>query len=95
MKNLPTYIRCLTAGFLASAMLMACSDDWNDHYESEKTSSQSIWQTIEANHDLSNFARILKACGYDKNLNGNQSYSVFALDNNTLSDHETDSLIGE
>lgn len=61
----------------------------------ERAGSLSIWQTIEANHDLSNFARILKACGYDKNLNGNQSYTVFALDNNTLTDHETDSLIGE
>ncbi len=95
MKNLPTYLKLLAAGFLASAMLMACSDDWDDHYETGKGSSLSIWQTIEANHDLSNFARILKACGYDKNLNGNQSYTVFALDNNTLTDHETDSLIGE
>lgn len=97
MKTMVTKIKTLTARCLLccgiAAALVSCSNDWNDHYDVASINSGTLWQAIEADGNLSNFARVVKACGYDQILNGSQTFSVFAPTNAALSVAEADSLV--
>lgn len=77
---------------LASTMLAAsCSDydDWNTAYSSGSSeSTQSLWANISANENLSQFAELLKKAGYDKELQNNRFYTVWAPLNGTY-DYES------
>ena len=77
------------------AVFTACTDTWDDHYDGVATGVQegSLWQAIQQNDQLSNFARVLQACGYDKALGGSQVFTVFAPTNDQLSSAEADALI--
>lgn len=80
----------------ASLTFSACSDTWDEHYNPEaqnQISGQSLWATIESNSELSNFASVLKAVGYDKSLAGSQAFSVFAPVNSEFSAEEAQALI--
>lgn len=80
----------------AIAAMTACSDKWDDHYTDGGTiANGTVWEAIEAQSDLTNFARVAKACGYDKILGGSQNMSVFAPTNNALSQQEADDLISQ
>ena len=73
----------------------ACADTWNDHFENrgEGINEASLWQAISQNSNLSNFAKVVQACGYDKALNGSQVFTVFAPTNENFSAQEADELI--
>lgn len=73
----------------------ACTDSWNDHYENkgEGLSDASLWQAITQNGNLSNFAKVVEACGYDKALNSSQVFTVFAPTNEHFSAEEANELI--
>jgi uncharacterized surface protein with fasciclin (FAS1) repeats len=73
----------------------ACTDTWNDHYENkgEGLSDASLWQAITQNGNLSNFAKVVEACGYDKALNSSQVFTVFAPTNDQFSAQEAQELI--
>jgi len=91
-------INRLTVAMAVSAIaaLTACSDKWDDHYtDAGGTAEGTVWEAIEAQSDLSNFARVAKACGYDKILGGSQNMSVFAPTDNALSQQEADELISQ
>ncbi|MBR1485065.1 MAG: fasciclin domain-containing protein [Prevotella sp.] len=74
---------------------VACSDDWNDHYDASTQSNGTLWQAIASQSDLSNFARVAQAAGYDQLLSGSQTYTVFAPTDATLTTAVADSLIRE
>lgn len=81
---------------LAAALCCAsCSDTWDDHYSesSEGIVNETLWQAINGNPDLSNFAKVAKACGYDITLNGSQTFTVFAPSNSSLTAEQADSLV--
>lgn len=69
-----------------SAALVACSD-WDDHYDADASSGnvsgKTLWENISENSELSNFANILKAHGYDELLSGNETFTVWAPLNGT------------
>ena len=73
----------------------SCSDTWDDHYSeaSEGMINTTLWQAINSNSDLSNFAKVAKACGYDVALDGSQTFTVFAPTNASLTGEQADSLI--
>lgn len=75
--------------------LVSCSDEWDNHYIPSEANASSLWEGIIAESDLSNFAKVLKATGFDQKLSGSQTYSVFALTNDGLSDSQADSLVSE
>ena len=55
----------LCCGFAVA--LTACSDTWDDHYDSLSSGSVhegSLWQAIKSNPDLSNFASVIEACDF-------------------------------
>ena len=80
---------------LAALTFAACADKWDDHYESkgEGMNSASLWQAISENSDLSNFASVVKACGYDMALGSSQVFTVFAPTNEQFSAQEAQELI--
>lgn len=90
IRIIKTALCCLSA----AAMLVACSDTWNDHYDADSTAAEgTLWQAIEQNPDLSNFARVAKAAGFDVRLKSSQVFTVFAPVNANFSSEEADSLI--
>ena len=76
----------LSAAMLITGSVSSCSD-WNDHYDANTaetaTSTATIWENINSNTDLSEFADLLKRAGYDKVLNTTQVYTVWAPLNGT------------
>ena len=80
---------------LAVLAFTACSDTWNDHYDSksESVNDGSLWQAITQNGNLSNFAKVVQACGYDKALASSQVFTVFAPTNDHFTAQEADELI--
>ena len=81
--------------FTLLPLFMACSDTWNDHYDNkgEGMNDATLWQAITQNSSLSNFAKVVQACGYDKALNSSQVFTVFAPTNDNFSSEEADELI--
>ena len=80
---------------LVALTFMACSDTWDDHYDKkgEGTNDATLWQAITQNGNLSNFAKVVQACGYDKALNSSQVFTVFAPTNDNFSAQEAEELI--
>lgn len=85
-------ICCCLAAVLTVA---ACNDDWDSHYESATSAGGTLWHAISTNQDLSNFAHVAQACGYDRVLNGSQTFTVFAPSNAAFSVSEAEALISE
>ena len=82
MKRYKIYGKVLGLA-LAALTFVACADKWDDHYDSkgEGMNDASLWQAINENSNLSNFASVVKACGYDKALGSSQVFTVFAPTN--------------
>ena len=80
---------------IAALTLTACADTWDDHYTKtgEGANDASLWQAITQNSNLSNFAKVVQACGYDKALNSSQVFTVFAPVNDNFSAQEAEELI--
>ena len=80
---------------VAALALTACSDEWDDHYKGEAIGLQeaSLWEAIQRDANLSNFANVVKACGYDKALASSQVFTVFAPTNDCFSSTEAEALI--
>lgn len=88
MKNIKIYGKAAVAmAFLATgAMTTACSD-WDDHYNSNGISgspTQTIWENIKENANLSQFADLMHKAGYDEVINASQTYTVWAPVNGTF-----------
>lgn len=75
--------------------LTACTDTWDDHYDGVATGVQegTLWQAIKQNGQLTNFAKVIQACGYDRALDGSQVFTVFAPTNDQFTSAEAEALI--
>ena len=80
---------------MAALTLTSCSDEWDNHYNAtaQGTLNGTLWEAIQRDPNLSNFASVVSACGYDKSLGGNQVFTVFAPTNNNFSAEEAQRLI--
>lgn len=80
---------------LAALAFGACSEDtWDEHYNVQQVGTgESLWETISKEDNLSNFKRVVEACGYDAALASSQVFTVFAPTNDDLSAEEADALI--
>lgn len=60
--------------------LTACTDAWDEHYQTNPTLSgdENLWELISSNPELEQFAALLQATGYDSLLAMNRSYTVWA-----------------
>ena len=101
INNSRKKVVAMTKGLLSFCMLGAlpfvtgCSDTWDDHYDSQTNvgSGATIWETISGDEQLSNFTRVVKACGYDVPLNSSQVFTVFAPVNGDFTSEQADALI--
>lgn len=95
MKKNKFYRMQAAAVFMAGLCCASCSDTWDDHYNaaSEGVINTTLWQAINSNSELSNFAKVAKACGYDVTLDGSQTFTVFAPTNANLTSAQADSMI--
>jgi len=82
---------------LSCNMMLTSCTDWSDHYDeaSQAEANGSLWTVLSANGDLSNFARVIKACGYDRILASDQTYTVFAPTDAAFSAADADALIAD
>lgn len=94
--------KILSAGLVCcgiAAALTACTDKWDDHYNSLGDSSGmhegTLWKAIKSDPNLSNFAIVIEGCGFDLSLNGSQSFTVFAPVNDKFSQAEAQALVAE
>ena len=80
---------------LAVLTFAACSDTWNDHFEDKGKDMKdyTLWEGITQNSNLSNFAKVILGCGFDKSLSSSQVFTVFAPTNEHFSAQEADELI--
>ncbi len=88
---------------LHSSFFISCSD-WDDHFDAGASMLDSqhatLWQNIESNANLSQFAALLKQTGYDQKLSASQTFTVWApvngsFDYNTLAAYNNERLIRE
>lgn len=81
---------------LSALALSGCSDTWDDHYDvPQGGEGVSLWQAISNDSELSNFASVVRATGYDKILDGSQVLTVFAPTNAQFSEAEAQELIDQ
>ncbi len=96
MKRINIYTMVLGLA-IAALTLTACSDEWDDHYATgnnvEGMLNTSLWDAIQKDGNLSNFASVVKATGYDKSLASSQVFTVFAPTNDCFSAEEAQALI--
>lgn len=90
MKKIFKNIAIMLATSLA---LAGCSDEWDDHYNGPLNADGNLWEAIKANPDLSNFASVVKAVGYDRALASSQMFTVFAPVNDNFSAERAQELI--
>lgn len=74
---------------------MSCTDTWDEHYQSVTMGESNLWETIKSNQDLSNFAKVIEATGYDKSLASSQVFTVFAPTNNKFTEADANAVISE
>ena len=61
--------------------LVSCTEVWNEHYDvdnQKQNAENTLWKEIESHPELQGFAECLKQYGYDKMLDGDQIFTVFA-----------------
>lgn len=94
------YNKIMCAGLVCcgfAAAITACTETWDDHYDSLGDSSGmhegTLWQAIKNNPELSNFASVVEACDFAKSLNSSQVFTVFAPTNSNFSQAEAQALI--
>lgn len=74
------YINTILACSFVACALTACTDVWDEHYQTDSTLSgdDNLWELISSNPELTEFAALLEATGYDTLLSMNRSYTVWA-----------------
>lgn len=91
-----TYTRInkiLLGTFISLLALCSCSDEWDDHYNETSQDKISLWEAISNDSSLSHFAKVVKACGYDKALESSQVFTVFAPSDENFTEAQADSII--
>ncbi|HAT61477.1 MAG TPA: beta-Ig-H3/fasciclin [Prevotella sp.] len=85
--------KILLETFISLLALCSCTDEWDDHYNETNQSNVSLWEAISSNSDLSHFAKVIKACGYNEALGSSQVFTVFAPTDENFTESEADSII--
>lgn len=85
------YIQWMCMGMLGATVLLtgqACTEEWDEHYDKQpnnlgETSTLTLWENIQNQAELANFAKLCEKAGYDSILGKTssgamQSYTVWA-----------------
>ena len=74
IKNIIKVQAAAAIAVVAALCCTSCNDDWNKHYDAGSVDSGTLWSAISAQSNVSNFANVVKACGYDAVLNGSSDH---------------------
>ena len=89
-------LQALACG-VAIFALAACTDVWDEHYQPDPVlnAEENLWQLIEKDPELQDFAAFLVATKYDSLLMMNRNYTVWAPTDcdSSLLRNATDSLL--
>lgn len=85
-NNIKNTLRTGVIAAVGLAVMSACSDSWDDHYDSIATSANAYdGTTMQAlEQEASDFAEIVKATDFDVELNSASSYTIWAPANGTF-----------
>lgn len=79
------YINNILACCAVAWGFSACTDVWDEHYQANKpiegqtaNADNNLWELISNDGELSEFAALLRATGYDTLLTKNRTYTVWA-----------------
>ena len=88
-------IKTLVLGAVVALGFTSCNDAWNEHYQEkpELNPTETLWDIITSHSELSEFADMLKRTGYDKLLQENRYYTVWAPKNGFDYEESNDSLV--
>lgn len=75
--------------------LISCTDTWDEHYQPGAMGQGNLWESIKNNQELSNFAKVIEATGYDKSLASSQVFTVFAPVNSAFTSEQADAVINQ
>lgn len=69
----------------ALSLVFGCNPDWNKYYKTEPaTVDENVWDAMQADPDLSVFVGVLKTFKYDTLFSSNNTYTIFAPDNDAM-----------
>ncbi len=81
-------------GVIFILFLVACNKDWDEHYKTiPPASTENVWAAIQKDENLSSFVNYLKEYKYDTLFLTNNSYTIFAPDNNAFNEFLADGTI--
>lgn len=88
-------IKTLVLGAFVALGLTACTETWDEHYQEkeELNSSETLWDVIQSQSELSDFAKLLVQTGYDELLKQDRFYTVWAPVNGFAYSETKDSLV--
>ena len=89
-KILRNTLGAAALAIIAICTCISCSDTWEEHYDSMGglTFDGTTMGYLQSQSDLSDFVEILKASGYDKELDASQVLTVMAPKNGTFNKAE-------
>ena len=89
-KILRNTLGAAALAIFAICTCISCSDTWDEHYDSMGglTFDGTTMGYLQSQSDLSDFVEILKASGYDKELEASQVLTVMAPKNGTFNKAE-------
>ena len=77
-NNIKNTLRMGIIAAAGAAAMISCTDTWDDHYDSASMSgfNGTTMQAIEKN--APDFAAVIKAVGFDRELNSDNVYTIWA-----------------
>lgn len=86
--------RIYILGIVFLSLLSACKEDWDNHYlPQQATVDKNVWQALQDEPRVSKFVEYLKEHQYDTLFLTNNTYSIFAPDNEAFAQFETEDSI--
>ena len=74
-------------GIVFVLLLVSCNKDWDEHYNTTvPTSNVNVWDALQKDENLSSFVSYLKEYKYDTLFLTNNTYTVFAPDNEAFTE---------
>lgn len=99
-----SYKKILFSLCVGAAAMTACTDTWDEHYNSngdgDAAGTQTLWEMVKSDPELSNFARVMEATHFDRNLSSGQMLTLWAVPisaeeaNTWIAAYQADSLAG-
>ena len=76
--------RLLIILLTGSIILAACNDPWEDRFNKDIQTTQTVWEILNQDQDYDEFVQLLKETGYDSILQQSTVFTLFVPENSSL-----------